>query len=45
VDRDHFLGMLLGEGAADKRPASTRTRGSRKGLLHNRVAQSPFAQE
>jgi hypothetical protein len=43
VDRDHFLGMLLGKGAADIRPASTRTLGSRKGLLHNRVAQSPLA--
>jgi hypothetical protein len=43
VDRDDFLGMLLGEGRAGTRPASTRTLGSRKGLVRNRVAYSHLA--
>jgi hypothetical protein len=43
IDRDHFLGMLLGDETAGARPVSTRTLGSRKGLVHNRVAQSPLA--
>jgi hypothetical protein len=43
VDRDDFLGMLLGEGSVRTRPASTRTLGSRKGLVRNRVAQSLLA--
>ena len=42
VDRDHFLGMLLGEGPAGIRSVSTRTLGSRKGLVHNSIAQSPL---
>ena len=40
VDRDDFLEMLLGEGPAGTRAVSTRTVGSRKGLVHNRVARS-----
>jgi hypothetical protein len=44
VARDDFLGMLLGEGPAGTRAVSARTRGSRKGLVHNRVAQSPLTQ-
>jgi hypothetical protein len=43
VDRDDFLGMLLGEEPADTRPVSNRTLGSRKGLVHNSVANSPLA--
>ena len=43
VDRDDFLEMLLGEGPAGTRAVSTRTIGSRKGLVRNRVAQSPLA--
>ncbi len=38
VDRDDFLGMLLGEGPAGVRPVFSRTRGSYKGLPQNRVA-------
>jgi hypothetical protein len=38
VDRDHFLGMLLGEGPAGIRLASSPTRRSHKGLPQNRVA-------
>jgi hypothetical protein len=38
VDRDDFLGMLLGEGPAGIRPVFSRTRGSYKGLPQNRVA-------
>ena len=40
IDRDNFLGMLLGEGPAGIRSVSTRTLGSRKGLARNRVARS-----
>ena len=40
VDRDDFLGMLLGEEPAGIRPVFTRSLGSRKGLVHNRVAYS-----
>ena len=43
VDRDDFLEMLLGEGPAGTRAVSTRTVGSRKGLVHNRVAYSHLA--
>jgi hypothetical protein len=43
VDRGDFLGMLLGEGPAGTRAVSTRTLGSRKGLVHNRVARSHLA--
>jgi hypothetical protein len=43
VDRDDFLGMLLGEGPAGTRPVSNRTLGARKGLTHNRVAFSHLA--
>ena len=43
VDRGDFLGMLLGGGPAGTRSVSTRTVGLRKGLVHNRVAQSPLA--
>jgi hypothetical protein len=43
VDRDDFLGLLLGEGPADTRAVSTRTLGSRKGLVRNHVAQSHLA--
>ena len=43
VDRDDFLGMLLGEGRAGMRRASTRTLGSRKGLARSRVAYLPPA--
>jgi hypothetical protein len=42
IDRDYFLGMLLGEGPAGTRAVSTRTIGSRKGLVRNRVAYSPL---
>ena len=38
IDRDNFLGMLLGEGPAGTRPVSTRPLGSRKGSMHNSVA-------
>ena len=38
IDRDNFLGMLLGEGPAGIRLVTSRTLGSHKGLLHNRVA-------
>jgi hypothetical protein len=40
IDRDNFLGMLLGEGPAGIRSVSTRTLGSRKGLVRNRVARA-----
>ena len=43
IDRDNFLGMLLGEGPAGIRSVSTRTLGSRKGLVHNHVARSLLA--
>jgi hypothetical protein len=43
VDRDDFLGMLLGEGPAGARAVSIRTIGPRKGLVHNRIAYSPLA--
>ncbi len=43
VDREDFLGMLLGERLGGTRPASTRTLGSRKGLVRNRVAYSHLA--
>src|ERR687889_2926203 len=42
-ERDDFLEMLLGEGPAGTRAVSTRTVGSRKGLVHNRVAYSHLA--
>jgi hypothetical protein len=45
VDRDDFLGMLLGEEPAGIRPVSTRSLGSRKGLVHNRIAYSHLARE
>ena len=38
MDRDDFLGQLLGEGHAGIRLMSSRTRGSHKGLPQNRVA-------
>ena len=40
IDRDNFLGMLLGEGPAVIRSVSSRSVGSRKGLARNRVARS-----
>jgi len=40
VDRDDFLGLLLGEGPSVTRAVSTRTLGSRKVLARNRVAFS-----
>ena len=43
MDRDRFLGMLLGEGPAGTRPVFTRTLGSRKGLAHNSVTPPPLA--
>ena len=43
VDRDDFLGMLLGEGPAGTRAVSIRTLGSRKGLVRNPVAYSHLA--
>ena len=43
VDRDDFLGMLLGESTEYARTVSTRTLGPRKGLVRNRVARSLFA--
>jgi hypothetical protein len=43
VDRDDFLGMLLGEEPAGARAVSTRTIEPRKGLVHNRIAYSPLA--
>jgi hypothetical protein len=43
VDRGDFLGMLLGGGPAGTRSVSTRTVGSRKGLVHNEVAYSHLA--
>ena len=38
VDRDHFLGMLLGEGPAGIRLVFSPTRKAHKGLPQNRVA-------
>jgi hypothetical protein len=38
MDRDDFLGQLLGEGHAGIRLVSSRTRGSHKVLPQNRVA-------
>ena len=38
MDRNDFMGQLLGEGPAGIRLVSSRTRGSRKGLPQNRVA-------
>jgi hypothetical protein len=43
MDRDDFLGLLLGEEPAGISSVSTRTLGSRKGLVRNRVAFSPLA--
>ncbi len=43
VERDNFLVRLLGEEPAGKRSVSTRTLGSRKGLVRNRVAYSHLA--
>ena len=43
IDRDNFLGMLLGEGPAGTRAVSTRTLGSRKGLVRNRVCVTACA--
>jgi hypothetical protein len=43
VDRGNFLGMLLGEGSAGTNSVSTRTVGSRKGLVRDRVAYSHLA--
>ena len=43
VDRDHFLGMLLGESTEYTRTVSTRTLGPRTGLVRNRVARSLLA--
>jgi len=43
VDRDDFLGMLLGESTEYTRIVSTRTLGPRKGLVRNRVARSLLA--
>jgi hypothetical protein len=43
VGRDDFLEMLLGAGPASARPVSARSLGSRKGLVHNRVAYSHLA--
>jgi hypothetical protein len=43
MDRDDFLGLLLGEEPTITRAVSTRTLGSRKGLGHNRVAHSSLA--
>jgi hypothetical protein len=43
VDRDDFLGMLLGGGSAGTHSVSTRTVGSRTRLVHNRVARSLLA--
>jgi hypothetical protein len=40
IDRDNFLGMLLGEEPVGIRSVSTRTLGSPKGLVRNRVARS-----
>ena len=45
VDRDDFLGLLLGEEPASTHAVTTRTLGSRKGLVHNRVAYSRLARE
>src|SRR5215207_9759113 len=42
VDRDNFLVQLLGEESAGIPSVSTRTFGSRKGLVCNRVAYSPL---
>ncbi len=38
MDRKDFLRVLLGEGPAGIRLVTSRTLGSHKGLLHNRVA-------
>jgi hypothetical protein len=38
MDRNDFLRVLLGEEPAGIRLVSSRTPGSHKGLLHNRVA-------
>ncbi len=38
MDRNDFMGQLLGEGPAGIRLLSSRTRGSHKGLPQNRVA-------
>lgn len=43
MDRDYFLGLLLGEGPAGTRSVSTRTLKSRKGLMQNSVTPSPLA--
>lgn len=43
VDRDEFLGMLLGAGSAGTRTGPSWTLGSRKGLVHNRVVRSLLA--
>jgi len=43
MDRNDFLRKLLGEGPAVTRAVSTRTLGSRKGLVHNRVARASLA--
>ena len=42
VDRNDFVGMLLGDGSAGIRSVSTRSLGARKGLVSNRVAYSPL---
>jgi hypothetical protein len=43
VDRDDFLGMLLGESPEHTRPASTRILGSRKRVVRYSAAPSPLA--
>jgi hypothetical protein len=40
MDRNDFLGLLLGEAPSGIRSVSSRTLGSRKGSVHNRVARS-----
>jgi hypothetical protein len=40
MDRNDFLGLLLGEEPSGIRSVSSRTLGSRKGSVHNRVARS-----
>jgi hypothetical protein len=45
VDRDDFLGLLLGDGSAGIRSVSTRSLGSREGLVCNRVAYSSLTRE
>jgi hypothetical protein len=42
MDRDDFVGQLLGEGPAKVRPVASRTRRSHKGLPQNCVAESYF---